>query len=112
MNTAPSTSAMAMTAVPTWSIVSWAASRGVMPERDVALDVLDHDDRVVDDDADGQHHAEQRQRVEGEAERRHDRAGADQRDGDGDDRDERRAPALQEDQDDEDDENDRLASVS
>ena len=29
------------------------------PERDVALDVLDDDDRVVDDDADGEHQAEQ-----------------------------------------------------
>ena len=29
---------------------------------DVALDVLDHDDRVVDDDADRQHQAEQGER--------------------------------------------------
>ena len=26
---------------------------------DVALDILDDDDRVVDDNADGQHHSEQ-----------------------------------------------------
>ena len=37
--------------------------------RDVALDVLDDDDRVVDHDADRQHQAEQGQRVEREAER-------------------------------------------
>jgi hypothetical protein len=29
-----------------------------------ALDVLEHDDRVVHDDADRQHHAEQRERVD------------------------------------------------
>ena len=33
----------------------------------VALDVLDHDDGVVDDDADRQHQAEQRQVVQAEA---------------------------------------------
>ena len=32
-----------------------------------ALDVLDHHDRVVDHDADGQHQAEQREVVEAEA---------------------------------------------
>ena len=34
---------------------------------DVALDVLDHDDGVIDHDADGQHQPEQRQRVDGKA---------------------------------------------
>ncbi len=37
----------------------------------VALDVLDHHDRVVHHDADGEHHAEQRQHVDREAERDH-----------------------------------------
>ena len=36
---------------------------------DVALDVLDHDDRVIDDDADRQHQAEQRQVVQRYSER-------------------------------------------
>ena len=69
----------------------------------VALDVLDHDDGVVDHDADRQHQAEQRQRVEGDARRRHDREGPDQRDRDGEDRDDRRAPGLQEQDHDNDD---------
>ena len=64
----------------------------------LALDVLDHDDGVVDDDADGQHQAEQRQHVEGEAEGLHHHARADQRHGDGDDRNDRSAPGLEEQQ--------------
>ncbi len=69
----------------------------------VALDVLDHDDRVVDHDADRQHQPEQRQVVQAEAQGRHDGEGADQRDRDRDDRDDRRAPSLQEQDDDDDD---------
>ena len=34
---------------------------------DMAVDVLDHDDRVVDDQADGQHHGQQGQQIEAEA---------------------------------------------
>ena len=71
---------------------------------DVALDVLHHDDGVVDHDADGQHQAEQREIVEREAERRQHGEGADQRHRDGDDRDDRGAPGLQEQDDDHDDE--------
>ena len=41
-----------------------------LPQLDVPLHVLHHHDRVVDDDADGQHQAEERQRVQREAERR------------------------------------------
>ena len=63
-NTALSTSAIAISAPPTSSIVLCAASRGDRPCAQVALDVLDHDDGVVDDDADRQHQAEQRQVVE------------------------------------------------
>ncbi len=69
----------------------------------LALDVLDDDDRVVDDDADGEHQAEQRQHVDREAEPLHHREGADERYGDGDERDDRRAPRLQEQQHDDDD---------
>ena len=74
----------------------------------VALDVLQHDDRVVDDDADREHHAEQRQRVDRVAE--HVEAGErpDQRNRHRDERDDRGAPALQEEIDDEEDEQHRL----
>ena len=61
---------MATSAPPTSSIVACAASRGVMPCPRYALDILDHHDRVVHDDADRQHQAEQRQVVEREAEQR------------------------------------------
>ena len=74
----------------------------------VALDVLDDDDGVVDDDADRQHEAEQRQVVEREAERRHQEERADERHRDGDDGNDGRAPCLQEQHDDEHDEDDRL----
>jgi hypothetical protein len=45
----------------------------------MAVDVLDHDDRVVDDQADRQHQRQQRQQIDREAERQHHREGADQR---------------------------------
>ena len=48
---------------------------------DVAFDRFHHDDGVVDHQADGQHQAEQRQRVDGEAEHRKDDERADQRTG-------------------------------
>src|SRR5262249_4097965 len=62
----------------------------------VTLDVFDDDDRVVDDDADRQHEAEQRQVVERYAKGREDRECPDQGDRDGDDRNYGRSPALQE----------------
>jgi len=47
------------------------ASSGVTPPRFQALlHRLDHDDRVVDHDADGEHQAEERERVDREVERR------------------------------------------
>lgn len=54
-NTAHSVSAIEISAPPTSSIVRCAASAGQHAGADVALDVLDDDDRVVDDDADRQH---------------------------------------------------------
>ena len=75
---------------------------------DVVLDRLDDDDRVVDDQADGEHEPEERQRVDREAEQREDGERADERDRHREQRDERRAPALQEHEDDEDDEHHRL----
>ena len=65
------------------------------------LDGLDHDDGVVDDDADGQHQAEQREVVQAEARRRHHREGADDGHGHGHQGDDGRAPILQEQQHDE-----------
>ena len=74
----------------------------------VPLDVLQHDDRVVDDDADRQHHAEQRQRVDRVAERVEAGERSDQRDRNRDERDDRGAPALQKEVDDEEDEQHRF----
>ncbi len=75
----------------------------------MAVDVLQHDDGVVDDEPDGEHERQQGQRVDGEAEDVHQRERADQRDRDGDERDQRGAERAQEQEDDEDDEDDGLA---
>jgi hypothetical protein len=69
---------------------------------------LHHHDRVVDDDADGQHQAQQRERVDREAEQREQGERADQRHRHGERRNQRRAEALQEDVDDEDHQGDGL----
>ena len=63
---------------------------------DVPLHVLDHDDCVVDDDADRQNQSEQRQRVDRESCREHHCEGADDRDWDRDEWDDRCPPRLQE----------------
>ena len=65
---------------------------------DVVLHRLDDHDRVVHHDADRQHQAEQRQVVEAEAHHGHHREGADDGHGHGDQRDDGRAPVLQEQQ--------------
>ena len=62
------------------------------------LDVLDHHDRVVDHDADRQHHAEQAELVDREAEHLHAEERAEQRDRDDQRRDQRGAQVLQEQQ--------------
>ena len=108
-NTAHSTSAIATSAPPTSSMLLSAASRGDKPGCDVALDVLHHDDGVVDHDADRQHQAEQRKVVEREAEHRHDEEGADERHRNGDQRNDRRAPGLQKQDHHQHHQNDRLA---
>ena len=61
-----------------------------------ALDVLDDDDRVVDQQADGQHHRQHRQRVERVAEHRQHAEGAHQHHRHRDRRDQRGAEVLQE----------------
>src|SRR5262249_14894899 len=69
--------------------------------------VLDHHDRVVDDDAYRQYQTKQRQVVDGDAEQGEDCEGADQRYRNGDHGDDRRPPALQEQVDDADHQEDR-----
>ena len=69
-----------------------------------ALDVLQHDDGVVDNDADGQHHAEQGQRVDRIAEQQEPGERARQRHRNGHQRNQGGAPALQEEKDHGDDE--------
>ncbi len=64
-----------------------------------ALDVFDHDDCVVHDDADREHQTEQREQVDREAEHLHPEECPDHGDGHRDHRDEGRPPALQEDED-------------
>ena len=79
---------------------------------DVMLDGLDDDDGVVDDDADGQHQAEQRQVVELKPSDGHDGEGADDGHRHGDQRDEGRPPVLQEQQHDDGDQDDRRRAAS
>ncbi len=70
---------------------------------DVALDVLNDDDSVIDDDADREHEAEEGQRVEGDPHDAHDEERADKRHRNGQDRDDGRPPCLQEQNHDEND---------
>ena len=69
MKTAQSVSAMAISAAGhlVHRLVRGFARRHA--ESHVALDVLDYDDGIVDNDAHGQHQAEQRQVVDRDAER-------------------------------------------
>ena len=73
-----------------------------------ALDVLHHDDGVVDDDADGQHQPEQRNVVEAEAHGGHHGKGADDGHGHGRQGNQDRPPILQEHQDHDADQQGRL----
>ena len=63
---------------------------------DHALDVLHHDDGVVDDNADGEHQREQRHGIGRIADEQHHREGADDRDRHRKQRDQRGAPFAQE----------------
>ena len=72
------------------------------------LDILDHHDRVVDQDADRQHHAEQRQNVDRKAEQPQTQTRTSKGDRHDQRRDQRRAPVLQEQEHDEEDEEHRL----
>ena len=71
---------------------------------DMVLDRFDHHDGVIDDEANGEHEAEERKRVDGKSEQRENGEGADERDRNGEERNERRAPSLQENEYDDDNE--------
>ena len=73
---------------------------------EVARDVLDHDDGVVDDEAGRNGEGHQAKIVEAVAEQIHDAEGADDRKRDGDGGDDGRLPGTQEEEDDHDDESD------
>ena len=109
-NTESSTSVMAMIGAVISSIARRAASAGEsrVVLLQLRLDRLDHDDRVVDHDADGEHQREQRHGVGGEAERQHHGERADQRYRHGDQRDQGGAEVAEEQEDDDDDEDERL----
>jgi hypothetical protein len=66
----------------------------------IAVNVLQHDDGVVDDDADGQRQRQQRHRVQRVVQIPHDRKGGDDRGGDRDRADQHRAEIPDEDPDD------------
>ena len=70
----------------------------------MAVDVLDHDDGVVDDEADSDREGHQREIVEAEAHEIHEGGRAQQGEGDRDARDQRRPEAAQEQEDHGDDE--------
>ncbi len=74
-----------------------------------ALDVLQDDDRVVHHDADRQDHAEEGERVDGIAQRQQPRERAEQRHRHRGERNQRRAPVLQEDEHHQEHEQHRLA---
>ena len=83
-----------------------AASKGGSPVLDVAGDVLDHHDGVVDDEAGGDGQRHQRQVVEAVAEQVHHAEGADERQRHGDAGDDGGAQVAQEDVDDRDHQDD------
>ena len=62
------TTVVATTANPTWRVpVEGRDERRFAEFTDAADDVLEHDDGIVDDEADCQHQRQQRQQVDGEA---------------------------------------------
>ena len=108
MKTAARMSAIATTGPETSSMALRAASLRRHALFDVVLDGFDDDDGVVHDEADGEHEAKERKRIDGEAEQREDDERADEGDRHGEQGNESGAPALQKDVDDEDDEGERF----
>ena len=80
MNTAISDSVIEMMVKPISREPLMAACERFLAGLDVADDVLQHDDGVVDDEADRQRQRQQRQVVQAVAEHVHDGEGADDRD--------------------------------
>src|SRR3546814_4619163 len=76
-----------------------------------ALDILDHDDRVFDEDADREHHAEQGEHVDRETEHPEAKARARQRDRHDHGRNHRRAPILEKQEHDEEEHTSELQSL-
>ena len=74
---------------------------------DDPLDVLDHDDRIVDHNADREHQREQRHGIGRIADDQHDREGADDRHGNRDERDQGRAQLAEKQKDDDPDQHER-----
>ena len=74
----------------------------------MVLDRFDHDDGIVDDETDGENETEERQCVDGKSDQREDGEGADEGNRNGEERNQRGAPALQKDKDDDDDEEECL----
>ncbi len=69
-NTAANTSAIATTGPDTSSMASRSLPSAIEAVFDVVHDRFHHDDGIVHHDTDGQHHAQQRKRIDGEAEQR------------------------------------------
>ncbi len=102
MNTATSERLIESTVKPISLAPCSAASQRRHPLLEVARDVLEHDDGVVDDEAGGDGQRHQRQVVEAVAEQVHDAEGAEQRHRHRDARDERRRAVAQEHEHDQD----------
>ena len=99
---------MATTGPPTSSIAFSVADFGIHALVDMVLNSLDHDDGVVDHQANGKHKSEQRKRVDGKSERGKDDERADERNRNRQQRNESGAPALKKDEDDDDDKAERF----
>ncbi len=80
---------------------------GVHAVFEMAGDVFDDDDGVIDDESGGDGQGHEREIVDGVIREIHDAERADERDGDGDAGDEGGPPVAQEEEDDEDDERSR-----
>ncbi len=107
MNTAASDSVIDRIVKPISVEPSSAACERRLAHLHVAHDVLEHHDRVVDDEADREHQRHHRQVVEAEAEQLHDRERADDRERQRQARDDRRRDVAQEEEDHQDHEDER-----
>ena len=88
---------------------SIAARNGGLPDLHVPLDVLHHDDGVVDDQADREDDGEQRQQIDREARREHQERPANEGNRNRDDRNEDGAHGTEEQEDHDDDDEQRFA---